>query len=138
MRFEKEFVIGRPRDEVVADLDDDATFGSLFPDTRVVSLGPGVHETRTPFTALGQTRDIRFVFETRPDGNLRFHKICDGNVWRSLDGEISLDAKDARTTRVVLRMDGRTRAFVPEFTIRGPMRDQIEQMARALRKRLGA
>jgi hypothetical protein len=30
-------------------------------------------------------------------------------------------------------MTGRTKAFVPEFTIRGPMQDQIERMAAALR-----
>ena len=82
MRFEKDFVIARSRDEVAADLSDDATFSSLFPDTRVVSLGPGVRETQTPFSALGQARHIRFVFKTRPDGNLRFNKVCDGNVWQ--------------------------------------------------------
>ena len=33
-------------------------------------------------------------------------------------------------------MDGRTKALVPEFTIRGAMQEQIEQMATALRRRL--
>ena len=35
-------------------------------------------------------------------------------------------------------MEGRTKALVPEFTIKGAMRDQIEQMAGALRQRLEA
>jgi hypothetical protein len=33
-------------------------------------------------------------------------------------------------------MEGRTKSLVPEFTIKGPMRDQLDQMARALRARL--
>jgi hypothetical protein len=33
-------------------------------------------------------------------------------------------------------MDGRTKTFVPEFTIKGAMQDQLDQMARALRERL--
>ncbi len=136
MTFEKEFVVGRPREEVVADLDDDRTFAAFFPDTRVTRKSERVRETSTPFRALGQSRAIRFVFETLPDGNVRFEKICDGNVWRSLEGEVKLEAWPQGGTRVVLRMDGHTRTFVPEMTIRGPMRAQIEQMARALRARL--
>ena len=33
-------------------------------------------------------------------------------------------------------MDGATKALVPELTIRGPMKDQIQQMAAALRERI--
>jgi hypothetical protein len=33
-------------------------------------------------------------------------------------------------------MDGRTKALVPEFTIKGAMRDQLEQMAGSLRQQL--
>ena len=33
-------------------------------------------------------------------------------------------------------MDGRTKTLVPEFTIKGPMHDQIEQMAKALKQRI--
>jgi len=35
-------------------------------------------------------------------------------------------------------MEGRTKSLVPEFTIKGPMRDQLEQMATALREQLEA
>ena len=136
MTFEKEFVVDRPRDEVVVDLDDNRTFAAFFPDTTVTRKSERVRETSTPFRALGQSRAIRFVFETLPDGNVRFEKICDGNVWRSLEGEVKLEGRPQGDTRVVLRMHGRTRTFVPEMTIRGPMRDQIEQMTSALRARL--
>ncbi len=136
MKFEKEFVVGRPLEAVAADLDDDRTFAAFFPETRVTRKSERVRETSTPFRALGQSRDVRFVFETLPDGNVRFEKICDGNVWRSLQGEVRLEQRAGGRTHVVLSMDGRTRAFVPEITIRAPMRDQIEQMTRALRKRL--
>ena len=40
------------------------------------------------------------------------------------------------TTRVVISLDGSTRALVPEFTIKGPMKDQLQQMTRALRARM--
>ena len=136
MRLEEAFVIRQSRSAIAARLDDDETFASLFPKTTVVRTGERVRETCTPFTALGQEREIRFVFETLPDGNVRFAKICDGNVWRSLEGEVRLDEKPGQTTRVCLRMEGRTRTFVPELTIRGPMREQIGLMAGALRKRL--
>ena len=136
MKFEKEFAVGRPRNDVARDLDDDRTFETLFPDTRVTQKSERRRETSTPFRTLGQSREIRFVFETLPDGNIRFEKICDGNVWRSLKGEVRLEEQDAAHTRVVLWMEGRTRRFVPEITIGLPMREQIEQMARALRTRL--
>ena len=135
MKLEKSFSVPPSREELVPLLDDDATFCGLFPKTRIVSRQGSRRETATPFAAMGQKRDIRFVFETLPDGNVRFEKICDDNVWRSLTGELLLEAEGG-STRVVLRMEGRTRAFVPELAIRGPMRMQIEEMARALRARL--
>jgi hypothetical protein len=67
---------------------------------------------------------------------MRFEKICDGRVWRSLEGHISLAAVSPETTRVVITMDGSTRALVPEFTIKAPMKEQLQQMTRALRTRM--
>ena len=95
-----------------------------------------MRETVTPYSALGQTRELRFLFQTLPEGDLRFEKVCDGNVWKALDGEIRLEAIDERMTSVRISMQGRTRAFVPEITIRAPMRDQIDQMARSLKLEL--
>jgi hypothetical protein len=133
MKIDQEFVVGRGRDDVVESLDRDETFAGLFPDTSVRSLGEHERETRTPYPGPGRARDIRFVFHTGGDGNVHFEKVCDGNIWRSLEGEVRLEGVDDRMTRVVLTMEGRTRAFVPELTIRAPMRDQIGQMAKALR-----
>ena len=133
MEIDEQFVVGRGRDEVARSMDRDETFAALFPDTSVHSLGKHERETRTPYPGPGRARDIRFVFRTGSDGNVRFEKICDGNIWRSLEGEVRLEGVDDRMTRVVLTMQGRTRAFVPELTIRSPMRDQLSQMAKALR-----
>jgi hypothetical protein len=136
MRLEKEFVIAQPREVCSKALEDDATYTSLFPDTEITSSSGGVRETLTHYSALGQTRQIRFVFRTEGPGKLRFEKICDGNVWRSLQGELRLEPLGKSKTRVVLSMEGRTRALVPELTIRVPMREQFEQMSRSLRARL--
>jgi hypothetical protein len=133
MRFEKEFVVARPQKELAGELRTDRTIAALFPDTTIEHRPDGTRETRTPYSGFGGSRDIRFVFEPLDEGGMRFSKICDGNVWRSLEGQIELEAVDPGMTRVVLEMEGRTRAFVPEITIRVPMREQIEQMARSLR-----
>ena len=77
------------------------------------------------------------MFETLPEGNLRFEKICDGDVWRSLRGEIALERSGQARTRVMLRLEGKTRALVPELTIRLPLREQVDQMTESLRTRLG-
>jgi hypothetical protein len=136
MQIAKEFVVSRQRDAVAKVFSEDATFEALFPDTRITESSGGVRHTTTRYSALGQSREIRFIFETEPDGNVRFEKICDGNVWRSLEGHVRLEGEGPDRTRVELRMEGRTRAFVPELTIRGPMREQLEQMAASLRERL--
>ena len=66
---------------------------------------------------------------------MEFEKVCDGNVWRELKGRLSFRERGEQT-RVRLSLDGRTKPLVPEFTIKGTMRDQIEEMAAALRERL--
>jgi carbon monoxide dehydrogenase subunit G len=136
MEIEKEFLVERSREEIAARLDDDESFAALFPDTSVERIDESTRETRTPYPGPGKARDIRFIFRTRPDGDVDFEKVCDGNVWRSLVGQVKLEALDEEMTQVILRMEGRTRAFVPEITIRIPMREQIDQMAKALRARL--
>ncbi|MEE9281542.1 MAG: hypothetical protein V3V67_15325 [Myxococcota bacterium] len=136
MHFEREFTVRRSRAEVAALLDCDETIESLLPNTTISTREDGTREARTP-SPLRQSRDTRFVFHGHADGGgLRFEKICDGNIWRSLDGEVRLEGIQGDLTRVQLRMEGRTRALVPELTIRGPMRDRIEQMTKALRARL--
>ena len=136
MKLQKEFVVGRSSHEIAKLLEGDKILETLMPDTSIRQLPDGVRETRTPYQALGQSGEVRFLFRGMPDGGLRFEKICDGNVWRSLEGTIQLDAVDERMTRVRLAMEGQTRAFIPELTIRAPMRQQLEQMSQALRSEL--
>lgn len=136
MKFENEFVVRRPLASCASVLESDATITSLFPDTEIVSNAAGVRETRTRVSALGAETIVRFKFKSRPDGGMRFEKICDGKIWRALEGNISLAAVNPETTRVVIAMDGSTRALVPEFTIKAPMKDQMQQMTRALRGRM--
>lgn len=136
MKFDSEFVVRRGQAEVAEILGSDATVTQLFPDTEIVSSRNGERETRTRVNALGAETTVRFVFRDAPDGGLRFEKICDGRVWRSLEGAIRLLSVNDVTTRVQIAMEGTTRALVPEFTIRTPMKDQLQQMTRALRERL--
>ena len=62
-----------------------------------------------------------------------FEKVCDGRVWQQLAGSVSFEER-GKKTRVRIEMDGRTKSLVPEFTIRGAMQQQIDQMATALRR----
>jgi hypothetical protein len=110
------------------------TLLGLFPDskTEIVESSGDRRTTRTHYTALGREGTATFHFTYQPDGDVAFEKVCDGNVWRELKGSLSFRERAGRT-RVRIAMDGRTKNFVPEFTIKGAMRDQIEQMANALR-----
>lgn len=138
MHLEKEFSVGRPRDEVARALDSDETIAALIPNTKVTGKGGGRRETLTRVSVAGVERELRFVFESRPDGNVRFSKVCDGRIWRSLEGEISFSDQGGTRTRVRLSMDGRTKALVPELAISGPMKSQLDEMVEALRKRIDA
>jgi carbon monoxide dehydrogenase subunit G len=138
MHLEKEFSVARARDEVARAVDDDETIAALIPNTRVTGRSGARRETTTQVTLAGVERELRFVFETRPDGNLRFSKVCDGRIWRSLEGEIRFEDQGGSRTRVRLSMDGRTKALVPELAISGPMKSQLDEMVEALRKRIDA
>ena len=136
VKFENEFVVRRGKADIAAVLASDETVTQLFPNTEIVSNQGGARETKTRVSALGTESIVRFVFKAAADGGLTFSKICDGKVWRSLEGAIRLSPVNDSTTRVQLEMEGSTRALVPEFTIRTPMKDQLQQMTRALRERL--
>ena len=137
MHLEKQFEVKRPREEAVAIAARDETLLGLFPDTKteIVASQGQRRTTRTTYTALGREGTATFHFDFRADGNVDFEKVCDGNVWRELRGTLTFHRRTG-STRVRIEMDGRTKALVPEFTIKGAMRDQIDQMARALRERL--
>ena len=139
MHLEKEFSVKRPRAESARIAAQDDTLLGLFPDTRteIVEREGNRRTTRSHYTALGRAGTATFHFTYRDDGDVEFEKVCDGNVWRELKGTLRFRPQGDRT-RVQIAMDGRTKALVPEFTIKGAMRDQIEQMADALRRRLEA
>jgi hypothetical protein len=137
--MEKEFDVAKPRAEAAKLLAEDAVLADLFPDTQTEIIArKGARKTiESHYTALGREGVATFHFDFAEDGGVRFEKVCDGRIWRELHGAVTLvERKDK--TRVRIELEGRTKALVPEFTIRGPMQDQLEQMAKALKRRLGA
>lgn len=137
MRLEKQFDVKRAPGEAASLLASDDTLTGLFPDseTRIVKRSGRRRTTETHYRALGREGVATFRFEFQEDGDVCFEKVCDGKVWRQLRGRVHLEPR-GQGTRVRIELEGSTRALVPEFTIRGPMQDQIEQMAKALRRRL--
>ncbi len=111
----------------------DETLLSLFADseTEIVARDGNRRTTRTRYQALGKEGAATFHFDFLPEGGIEFEKVCDGNVWHELVGEVSI-REHGEGTQVTLRLDGRTKTLVPEFAIRGEMRKQIDQMASAL------
>jgi hypothetical protein len=91
--------------------------------------------TRSKFRALGRDSDATFHFTFAADGNVRFEKVCDGKIWKKLEGKITFEERGART-RVRFELEGATKAFVPEFTIRLPLEQQLDGMTRSLRARI--
>ena len=138
MKLEREFPVERGRDEIVEALRDDGVLAGLFPDTRIEPGQDGSRETFTRYNALGQDRELHMIFRTEDSGDVRFEKVCDGNVWRSLDGCIELESLEANVTNVRIAMEGRTKALVPEVTIRGTMESQLDQMVDSLQKSLAS
>lgn len=139
MRMEKEFDVERPKTEAAELLADEAVLCDLFPDstTEIVARKGQRKTIASHYTALGREGVATFHFDYDPGGDIHFEKVCDGRIWRELRGAVTLTERKTKT-RVRIELEGRTKALVPEFTIRGPMQDQLDQMAKALRKRLGA
>ena len=134
MHLVKEFEVARPRERAIAVIEEDEALVGLFPDTetRVVERSRDRKTTVSKYRALGREGEATFHFTFLVDGNVRFEKVCDGRVWSELRGEVCFE-ESGDGTRIRIEMDGRTKAFVPEFTIKAPMQEQIEQMADALR-----
>ena len=137
MHLEKEFDVKQAPDAAYRSVARDETLVTLFPETKTeIVASEGEQRTlRSHYTALGQPGVATFHFSFVPEGEVRFEKVCDGRVWRELTGRVSFRRR-GKKTRVRIEMDGRTKPLVPEFTIRSAMKDQLEQMASALRKRL--
>jgi hypothetical protein len=137
VHLEKQFDVKQTREAAIALVAQDDTLLHLFPDTRteIVERRGSQRTLRSHYRALGQDGTATFKFDFEPGGDVCFEKVCDGRVWRELTGVVSFETR-GKGTRVRIVMEGRTRALVPEFTIRGAMQEQIEQMATALRRRL--
>ena len=139
MELEKKFDVACPRETAIEVAGEDDTLQHLFPEakTEVEHGRDGRRTAVTHYTALGREGTATFHFEQDAEGNLHFEKVCDGNVWRQLSGTLRFVTR-RKGTRVVISMEGRTKSLVPEFTIKGPMKDQIDQMAEGLRELLEA
>lgn len=137
MHLEKKFDVACSREDASRAVTTDETLLELFPDTKteIIETEGNRRTLRSHYTALGQEGVATFHFSFLPDGDIAFEKVCDGRVWRSLEGSVRFVERGSGT-RVELEMEGRTKPLVPEFTIKGAMRDQLEQMASALRDRI--
>lgn len=137
MRLEKHFDVDRPPEQAAQILAEEETLVGLFPDaeTQIVAREGPRRTVVAHYRILGREGEARFHFDQREDGSIGFEKVCDGHLFRELRGSVEV-APRGSGARISIRMQGGTKALVPEFTIKGPMRDQIEQMARALRERI--
>ena len=93
MHLEKDFTVALDRESVAQNLDADETFVALFPDTKITRQVGSLRETLTRVSIGGVAKELRFVFETGTDGNIDFHKVCDGKIWKELKGRIRLDVE---------------------------------------------
>ncbi len=139
MRLERRFQVKQPREKVIALIEQDETLTGLFPDTdtRVVDRSGDRRTTVSRYRALGRDGEATFHFTFLVDGNVRFEKVCDGNIWRRLRGTLTFEER-GKGTRISVELDGKTKTLVPEFTIKGPMEEQIDQMVTALKRRMKA
>jgi carbon monoxide dehydrogenase subunit G len=139
MHLEKQFDVKRPRGEVVEAVARDETLIELFAEqeTEIVESRGSRRTTLTRYRALGREGEATFHFCFESDGSITFEKECDGRIWRELKGAVSFE-EHGQGTRVRLELDGRTKALVPEFTVKGQMQSQLEEMTEALRKRIAA
>lgn len=138
MRLEKTFCVARPVEDVMFLVRHDNALVELFPnaETQIVAKRGSKKTTQTRYRALGREGVATFHFEFANDGVVRFEKVCDGRVWGELRGEVLLVRSGDEETRVTLSLEGRTKAFIPEFTIRVPMQEQIDEMTASLRSYL--
>lgn len=144
MELSRSFEVDQPPDAAARIAASDETLSRLFEGTRTEIIGrDGNRRTiRTHYTALGRDGVATFEFLFSDEGSIQFEKVCDGNVWRKLEGMVSFSpvakGKFAGGTRVTLHMSGSTKTLVPELAIRGPMKEQLDQMTESLRKCLEA
>jgi hypothetical protein len=136
VEIRKRFRSPTPRDEAVDRLCRDETLVSLLPgETEIVESQGDRRTTRTRYVALGREGVATFHFTYQLDGNVRFEKVCDGRVWRRLEGGVEVE-EDGDGSLVTVEMVGRTKTFVPEVAIKVPLEEQMATMVDALRSLL--
>jgi hypothetical protein len=137
MQLAKEFDVTATRARACEVLAEDATLTSLFPDTQteIVARKGSRRTAKSVYKLLGQEGEATFHFDTQPDGTVKFAKVCDGRVWKELCGRVTFTERGAKL-RVRIEMEGRTKGLVPEFTIKGPLQKQLDDMAQGLRRRM--
>ena len=137
MRLSKEFDVTATRERAGEVLAEDATLIGLFPDTKtdIVARSGKRRTTKSVYKLLGQEGEATFHFDAQGDGGVTFAKVCDGRVWKELSGRVTLQERGPKL-RVRIEMEGRTKGFVPEFTIKTPLQKQLDDMASALKRRM--
>ena len=137
MRLVREFEVTCSRDVAAEIAGRDETLIGLFPDadTEIVETRGSRRTAVSRYRVLGREGEATFHFDALPDGNMAFGKVCDGRVWKRLEGTLEFEEASGGT-RVRLQMEGATKNFVPEFTIKGPLEEQIDEMAAALQERI--
>ena len=140
MHLEKEFDVKRPRARGRrARSRRTRRCSDLFPDTHDRdrrAQGASARTLASHYTALGREGTATFHFDFEPGGDVVLREgLRRPRLARAARAPCRFETQ-RQGTRVRIVMDGRTKALVPEFTIRGAMQEQIEQMATALRQRL--
>ncbi len=137
MKMQEVFSVAASRDEAVAAISNDEALVSLFPDAKVeLTASDGNRRTvRILYTALGAEGVAVFHFTFESNGDVSFEKVCDGRMWKQLSGRVSF-LEDGEDCEVRIEMNGKTKALIPEITIKLPMREQVSQMRDALSERI--
>ena len=123
MHLEKEFDVERPRAEAIAlAARDDTLLGSVprHADRDRRAQGQAPDASRSHYTALGREGTATFHFDFRPERRRRLREgLRRPRLARAARAVTSRSDARKGSTRVHIEMDGRTKALVPEFTIRG-------------------
>lgn len=135
MQLTRSFEVDQPADAAARIAASDETLTRLFEGARteIIERDGNCRTTRTHYTALGREGVATFQFLFSNEGSIQFEKVCDGNIWRKLEGVVSF-SKLGDGTRVTLYLTGSTKTLVPELAISGQMKEQLDHMAEALRK----
>ena len=137
MKLSKEFDVTATRARASEVLAEDVTLTSLFPDTKtsIVARSARRRTTKSIYKLLGQEGEATFHFDAQDDGGVAFAKVCDGRLWKELTGRVTLQERGPKL-RVRIEMEGKTKGFVPEFTIKAPLQKQLDDMATGLCRRM--